>query len=145
MKKPHTYYVYIITNYNKTVLYTGMTNNLARRLVEHFALRGTNYSFAGKYYTYNLLYYETYPTRHQAFTRERELKTWIRQRKDDLIATQNPKWLFRNKEICKEWQPRKIWGEHAKKHLAKKQKEFANKSPNMKPPLNNIVLYEETE
>ena len=46
----HTYYVYIITNYSKSVLYTGRTNNLEQRLVEHYSNRGLPKTFAGRYH-----------------------------------------------------------------------------------------------
>ena len=52
------YYVYILTNYNKTVLYIGMTNDLEQRIIEHYLDRGNQKSFAGKYHTFYLLFYE---------------------------------------------------------------------------------------
>ena len=50
----HNYYVYITTNPHKTVLYTGLTNDLRRRIIEHFNNRGNKNLFAGKYYCYYL-------------------------------------------------------------------------------------------
>lgn len=54
----NTYYVYIATNPTKTVLYTGVTNNLQQRMFQHYENRGKPETFAGKYYCYNLIYFE---------------------------------------------------------------------------------------
>ena len=54
------YFVYITTNPKKTSLYTGFTNNLQRRMREHFLNRGKSKTFAGRYYCYNLVYFEEY-------------------------------------------------------------------------------------
>ena len=53
------YFVYITTNPAKTALYIGVTNDLLRRMKEHYQSRGKQKTFAGKYYCYNLIYYET--------------------------------------------------------------------------------------
>ena len=58
--RDHNYFVYITTNPRKTTFYTGVTNSLARRMREHFNNRGNEKTFAGKYYCYNLVYYERY-------------------------------------------------------------------------------------
>ena len=68
------YYVYITTNPGKTILYTGVTNDLKRRLLQHYQNRGNKKSFAGKYYCYKLIYYEFYGDIHQAIAREKEIK-----------------------------------------------------------------------
>ncbi len=88
------YYVYIITNPGKTVLYVGVTNNLKRRLVEHYQNRGNAESLAGKYYCYRLIYFEFYADIDQAIAREKEIKDLSRRKKEELIATKNPKWNF---------------------------------------------------
>ena len=88
------YYVYITTNPGKTVLYTGVTNDLKRRLLEHYQNRGNKKSFAGRYYCYKLVYFEFYSDIHQAIAREKELKDLSRKKKEDLIAIKNPKWNF---------------------------------------------------
>jgi putative endonuclease len=94
----HNYYVYIVTNKNKTVLYIGVTNNLKIRLQQHYqnAIPFTHKSFAGKYNVYNLLYYERFEYIEQAIAREKELKGWRRSKKEDLINTINPDWKFLN-------------------------------------------------
>jgi putative endonuclease len=97
----HNYYVYIVTNKNKTVLYIGVTNNLKRRLYEHQqnAIPFTHKSFAGKYNAYHLLYYERFEYIQQAIAREKELKGWRRSKKEDLINSINPNWNFLNDSL----------------------------------------------
>ncbi|MGI4821450.1 MAG: GIY-YIG nuclease family protein [Janthinobacterium lividum] len=88
------YYVYITTNPAKSVLYIGVTNSLSRRLGQHYENRGNNDTFAGRYFCYNLLYYEQFADIKAAISREKELKGWTRAKKDALIATMNPAWDF---------------------------------------------------
>ncbi len=88
------YYVYITTNPGKTVLYTGVTNDLKRRLQEHYENKGNKKNFAGKYYCYKLIYYEHYPDSNQAIIREKEIKNMTRKKKEELISSENPKWNF---------------------------------------------------
>jgi putative endonuclease len=68
------YYVYITTNPAKTVLYIGVTNNLERRILEHYNNRGNNKTFVGKYFCYKLIYYEYFPDINQAYKEKRKLK-----------------------------------------------------------------------
>ena len=98
-------YVYIVTNPQKTVLYTGVTNDLSQRLVEHYMDRGTLNSFAGKYYCYFLLHFEVFYDSVDAIAREKEIKDWRRSRKEDLIKAHNKKWKFLNNELL-DWPPR---------------------------------------
>jgi putative endonuclease len=93
------YYVYIVTNYSKTVLYIGVTNDLSRRLYEHKEGIGTSKNFTGKYHCHYLVYYEHFININHAIEREKELKKWRREKKDALIKTQNPEWRFLNSEI----------------------------------------------
>lgn len=103
MQKARSYFVYLLTNPKKTVLYIGMTNDLQRRLSEHEMAResGTK-SFTARYFCYNLIYYEVYDNPTAAIAREKQLKNWSRSKKEALIATQNPDWNFLNQEI-REW------------------------------------------
>ncbi len=110
--KQHEYYVYITTNPNRTVLYVGMTNDIGRRMVEHYANRGRKETFAGRYYCYCLVYLELYQYVNNAIEREKEVKDWRRKLKDELITGFNPKWKFLNTEWCGEWPPRAIWGDY---------------------------------
>ena len=88
--KMRQYFTYITSNPGRTVLYTGVTNNLERRMAEHFDARGNPATFAGKYYCYDLVYWETTPSITGAIAREKEIKGWTRAKKDALIASQNP-------------------------------------------------------
>ena len=73
------YFTYILTNKNKTVLYTGVTNNLKRRLFEHQEdAKGVKGTFAGKYNCYYLVYYERFQLIEHAIKREKEIKGWNR-------------------------------------------------------------------
>jgi putative endonuclease len=89
-----SYYVYITTNPARKVLYIGVTNNIADRLAQHYANRGSTETFAGRYFCYNLVHLEVYPDANAAIAREKALKGWTRAKKDALIALDNPDWLF---------------------------------------------------
>lgn len=102
------YSVYILTNYNKTVLYTGITNNLEARIIEHFLNAGNSNSFTGKYYAHFLLYFEDYKYVNEAIAREKEIKGWKRNKKIDLIKTINPTMKLLNEELFGKWPPEKI-------------------------------------
>jgi len=103
----HLYYVYIVTNPERTVLYTGVTNNLWQRLTEHWMNRGNSKTFAGKYYCYNLIYFEEFQYVCNAIAREKEIKGWRRDKKLQLIKTRNPDWSFLNAQVCGHWPPKK--------------------------------------
>jgi putative endonuclease len=103
MLQPHpkyNFWVYMTTNPKKTVLYTGVTNNLERRLSEHCSdnMDDKN-SFAGKYFCYNLVYFEYHRYILNAIAREKEIKSWTRAKKDALIHSFNPDWRFLNNDI----------------------------------------------
>ncbi|MEM8896036.1 MAG: GIY-YIG nuclease family protein [Bacteroidota bacterium] len=98
------YFTYITTNPRRTTLYTGMTNDLEQRIVEHYLLRGRPMTFAGQYYCYMLLYYERHHLPIHAIEREKEIKGLSRKQKEELIAEDNPKWRFLNSRIMK-WPP----------------------------------------
>ena len=93
------YFTYITTNPAKTVLYTGVTNNLYTRIQEHYFNRGKKETFAGRYYCYNLIYYERFNDVNHAIQREKEIKGWTRAKKLNLIKRNNPKLNFLNKSI----------------------------------------------
>lgn len=94
-----SFYVYITTNPAKNVLYTGVTNDLVRRMQEHYDARGKDDTFAGKYFCYNLVYREFHKYIRNAIDREKEIKGWRREKKIALIESFNPEWLFLNGEI----------------------------------------------
>ena len=86
------YFVYITTNPGKSVLYTGVTNDLYRRMIEHFQSRGDHKTFVGKYYCYNLIYYEYFTDIEQAIRREKETKNMTHTKKKEFIDRFNPNW-----------------------------------------------------
>ena len=85
------YYVYIITNYNNTTLYTGITANLTKRMNDHLNKAKTK-SFSTKYNLVKLIYYEEHRSILTAISREKHIKGWRRSRKIDLIQKMNPDW-----------------------------------------------------
>lgn len=83
--------VYVLTNRKRTVLYTGVTSDLPTRLAEHRA-RVDRSSFASRYNTDRLVYFETTPSIEAAIDREKQIKGWTRRRKIELIESVNPDW-----------------------------------------------------
>ena len=83
------YYVYIMCNESGT-LYTGVTNNLERRVDEH--KRKLIAGFTSKYNITRLVYYETFSDVREAIAREKQIKSWRRRKKLDLIVSMNPRW-----------------------------------------------------
>ena len=99
MYQERQFFVYIMTNFTNTVLYTGMTNDLVRRVWEHKEqqIKG----FTRRYNITKLVYYEVYDTPYDAIAREKQIKGGSRQKKIDLINSVNPDWkdLFVDGEI----------------------------------------------
>ena len=91
------YYIYILTNKNNKVLYTGVTNNLKRRLNEH--KNKLVEGFTKKYNVNKLVYFETYKSIKTAIKREKQIKGWLRIKKIELIESQNPEW----EDLSKDW------------------------------------------
>ena len=94
MNKLKIYYVYILTNKNKTVLYVGVTNNLQRRLTEHINHVDHINAFTKRYNCYHLIYFEEHDDVNLAIEREKKLKGWRREKKNNLISGFNPGWNF---------------------------------------------------
>ena len=80
-----------MTNYEETTLYTGVTNNLERRVYEHKnkLIKG----FTVRYNLKKLIYYEIYNDIEYAITREKQIKSWSRKRKNELIKSSNENWI----------------------------------------------------
>ena len=85
------YYVYILTNKNCNVLYTGVTGNLIRRVWEH-KNHADKDSFTSKYNVTRLVYFEETNDVRAAIEREKQIKSWKRERKTSLIMEKNPGW-----------------------------------------------------
>jgi len=91
------YFVYILSNWNDSVLYIGVTGNLPRRLYEH-----RNHlvdGFSSKYNTDKLVYFEETNDVYSAISREKQLKGWTRAKKNHLITKMNPEW----KDLSANW------------------------------------------
>lgn len=97
--RAHNYFVYITTNPAKTVLYIGMTNDLPTRLSQHYENRGNKSSFAGRYYCFNVVYWERHGYVAHAIEREKEIKGWRREKKVKLIEEFNPDWRILNDKV----------------------------------------------
>jgi putative endonuclease len=83
-----TSYVYIISNKNRTVFYTGVTANLSERMARHRAGKGSE--FCARYNVNTLVWYETFIDIRDAIKREKQIKHWKRQWKMELITAKNP-------------------------------------------------------
>ena len=77
-------------------------------MIEHYFNRGLPDTFAGKYFCYNLIYYENFQYINEAIRREKEIKGWSRKKKIELIKTMNPDWTFLNPTICEIWPPKEL-------------------------------------
>jgi putative endonuclease len=97
----------MLTNKANTVLYTGITNDLEQRLVEHYTSKD-NFSFTTKYHCYYLLFYEAFDYVNNAIAREKEIKGWRKQKKLELVRSFNPDFKFLNEELLGAWPPREI-------------------------------------
>ena len=98
-KGTHNYYVYILTNNNKTVLFIGMTNNLKDRLYYHNNPQAHSRSFSHRHKCGHLIYFEHFFEVDDAIKREKQLKRWNRTKKEYLIGIKNPNWDFLNDSI----------------------------------------------
>ncbi len=93
------YYIYIMSSISRT-LYTGITNDLERRVYEHKhkLLPG----FTSRYNITRLVYYELTNEVHEAISREKQIKSWRRSKKIKLIETMNPNWRDLAEDWCQE-------------------------------------------
>jgi len=94
-KEKH-YFVYLLTNWNNKVMYVGVTNDLDRRMYEHKnkLIEG----FSEKYNINKLVYFEETIDVTAALAREKEIKKWHRQKKNNLVLSVNPEWKDLNKQ-----------------------------------------------
>ena len=93
------YFVYIMTNKFNTVLYTGVTNNLERRVWQH--QEGIGSTFTSRYRVTKLVYYESYENINLAIARENQIKGGSRQQKINLINGFDPEWKDLYEEMQK--------------------------------------------
>lgn len=93
-----TYYVYLLTNWNNKVMYVGVTSNLERRIYEH--KNKLVEGFTEKYNVNKLVYFETTNDVMAAIEREKQIKKWRREKKNNLVIEMNPEW----KDLSSEWE-----------------------------------------
>ncbi len=94
---PREYCVYILTNQSNSVLYTGVTNDLKRRVFEH--REKLVVGLTKRYNISKLVFYEVTDDVHAAISREKQIKAGSRQKKIDLIAKMNPEWRDMYEEL----------------------------------------------
>ena len=92
-----TYYIYLMSNWNNNVLYTGVTNNLERRVYQHKnkLIKG----FTEKYNVNKLVYFEQTTDVDAAITREKQIKQWRRDKKNRLVESMNRNW----EDLSEQW------------------------------------------
>ncbi len=100
----YNFFTYILTNHDRKILYTGVTNDLERRLHEHYFGKENPNSFTYKYKCFYLVWFERHQYIDHAIEREKEIKGWTRAKKIKLIEEENPNWNFLNKDVM-EWPP----------------------------------------
>jgi len=88
--KTDYHYVYILTNKYNKVLYTGVTDDLSKRMYEH--RNRLREGFTKKYNVDKLVYFEHIEVAADAMAREKQIKGWLRKKKIDLINLNNPEW-----------------------------------------------------
>jgi putative endonuclease len=88
-KREHHYYVYIVASRTR-VLYCGVTNSVARRAEEHRL--GRIPGFTAQYKCHRLVWFEHFKYVYNALEREKQIKSWTRAKKIELIAESNPSW-----------------------------------------------------
>jgi putative endonuclease len=96
----HNYYVYLMTNKYNTALYTGMTNDLLVRTKQHKALKIPG--FTSRYRITKLVYYEHFSNVDDTIEREKQIKSWSRARKEELVNKMNPDWVDLFESLVKE-------------------------------------------
>ncbi|HEV2490696.1 MAG TPA: GIY-YIG nuclease family protein [Candidatus Acidoferrales bacterium] len=95
-RRHNTFWVYIMTNHSRT-LYTGVTNDILRRVAEH--KRGEIAGFTQRYRLVRLAYFESFASIRDAIVREKQIKGWLRRKKVALIHSGNPRW----KDLAADW------------------------------------------
>ena len=89
-KPERRFYVYLMSSSSQRALYIGVTNNLIKRVAQH--RRGDVDGYSSRYKTHRLVYFESFRYIKNAIIREKEIKGWLRRRKDELVESKNPLW-----------------------------------------------------
>jgi putative endonuclease len=105
MREERRYFIYMLTSISRRALYTGVTNNLPDRLSQH---RESCEGFTAQYRAFRLVYYEVFLDIRNAIAREKEIKSWTRDKKNHLILQANPSWRDLAADFGLEtWPPKK--------------------------------------
>src|SRR5438270_1949240 len=99
MPHDYKYFVYMLNSSSRRVLYTGITNALTTRVMEHRRAEDRK-SFTAQYRAFRLVYYEEFGDVRDAIAREKQIKGWTRAKKDALVMSRNPKW----RDLIAEWE-----------------------------------------
>jgi putative endonuclease len=91
------YFVYLLANSSRSVMYAGVTRNLLKRVLQHRA--GLGSAFVKKYWIHNLVWYEVHESPVSAITREKQIKAGSRARKIALVESTNAMWRDLSEEI----------------------------------------------
>lgn len=97
MREENAYAAYIMASFSGT-LYAGVTNDLLRRVFEH--KHGIGGAFTSKYRCVKLVYWEEFDDPSDAIAREKEIKGWLRSKKEALIRSKNPAWF----DLARDWE-----------------------------------------
>jgi len=98
-----TFYVYMMTNQSRVVLYTGVTNSLVRRVWQHQNAKIDGFTKA--YNVNRLVYYECFDDPRDAIAREKEIKGWRGEKKNALVETKNPRWADLSPALFQHFKP----------------------------------------
>ena len=97
MKEGGNYFVYVMANWDDSVIYVGVTGNLIRRVHQH--KNGVSKGFTQKYNVHKLVYFEETASVISAIGREKEIKGWRRDKKNQLVFSLNPEW----RDLSEDW------------------------------------------
>ena len=97
------FYVYMMTNQSRVVLHTGITNSLMRRVWQHQS--GEIEGFTKTYKVNRLVYYECFNDPRDAIAGEKEIKGWVRKKKNALVETKNPRWTDLSPMLFQHFKP----------------------------------------
>lgn len=99
MRHDYKYFVYMLNSASRRVLYTGVTNALTARVIEHRRAQNPK-SFTAHYRAFRLVYYEEFGDVRAAIAREKQIKGWTRAKKNALVVSMNPQW----RDLITEWE-----------------------------------------
>lgn len=99
-------FVYLISNFNRTTIYIGVTNDIERRILEHKI--GIGSKFSSKYNLKYLMYFEEHTTINDAIEREKQLKNWHKEWKWNLVKEDNPNFI----DLADDWYDKDMLNEN---------------------------------